>query len=281
MGTARDIPEVGSLSRKECARGVVSDYREYRVQPPLAGHVFCLWTQSIIGTQGVHEQRILPDACIDIVQINSEPAILVGPWTESFVARFSPGTMVVGARCHPGQAAALLGLPASELLNCSVALKDVWTSTRGERFERIAENQNLAARLVAMESALLKHLSNAAPMDLVMKAATQWISSHPQGRVDELAGWMDIGKRQLHRRFVASVGYGPKLFQSVLRFQRLLKLCENAKERLSLAETSGEAGYADQAHMTREVQRFAGVTPSALLPSSECALRLSNLLQAT
>jgi hypothetical protein len=32
----------------------------------------------------------------------------------------APGTMIVGARCHPGLAPSLLGLPASELLNQTV-----------------------------------------------------------------------------------------------------------------------------------------------------------------
>jgi hypothetical protein len=86
----------------------VSDYREFRTCSPLASHLVCLWTQSIIGPHGAYAHRVLPDGCIDIVLINEEPPVVVGPWTESFVARFTPGTMIVGARWHPGRASALL-----------------------------------------------------------------------------------------------------------------------------------------------------------------------------
>jgi hypothetical protein len=38
-------------------------------------------------------------------------------------------------------------------------------------------------------------------------------------------------------------------------------------------------GYADQAHMTREVRRFSGSPPTVALRSAICALRLSELLK--
>jgi AraC-like DNA-binding protein len=64
--------------------------------------------------------------------------------------------------------------------------------------------------------------------------------------------------------------YGPKLFQSVLRFQRLLNLTGCASAPGSLAQFYAEAGYADQAHMTREVQRFSGMPPTVLLRTALC-----------
>jgi len=68
------------------------------------------------------------------------------------------------------------------------------------------------------------------------------------------------------------------MFQSVLRFQRLLNLAGSTNAPRSLAQSSVDAGYADQAHMTREVQRFSGSPPTVLLQSARCALRLSDLL---
>jgi AraC-like DNA-binding protein len=79
------------------------------------------------------------------------------------------------------------------------------------------------------------------------------------------------------RRFNAAVGYGTKMFQSVLRFHRRLAINKNAPR--NLARLSAHAGYADQAHMTREVQRFSGRPPTVLLESAGCAFRLSNLLE--
>ena len=83
----------------------------------------------------------------------------------------------------------------------------------------------------------------------------------------------------MQRRFVAAVGYGPKTFQSVLRFQRLLNLADGKGAQQTLAEISMNAGYADQAHMTREVRRFSDTVPTALLRSAECTLRMSEFFR--
>jgi methylphosphotriester-DNA--protein-cysteine methyltransferase len=69
-----------------------------------------------------------------------------------------------------------------------------------------------------------------------------------------------IGDRQLRRRFLDAVGYGPKTLERILRFQRFLMLEGDDLARLAL-----EAGYADQAHLTRECTRLAGLPPAALL----------------
>jgi AraC-like DNA-binding protein len=47
-----------------------------------------------------------------------------------------------------------------------------------------------------------------------------------------------------------------------------------------LADLATLAGYSDQSHMTREVQRFAGRSPGQLLPSAGCTLKLADLVTA-
>ncbi len=71
---------------------------------------------------------------------------------------------------------------------------------------------------------------------------------------------MGLSERQLRRRFHAAAGYGPKTLQRVLRFRRFL-----AGPRGDLARAALEAGYADQPHLTREVARLAGTSPSRLI----------------
>jgi hypothetical protein len=70
-----------------------------------------------LDRKAAFEHRVLPDACIDVVLINDEPPMVVGPWTVPFVARLTVGTSITGVRLHPGRASCLLGIPASELLN--------------------------------------------------------------------------------------------------------------------------------------------------------------------
>lgn len=256
--------------------GIVSDYREFRPPSALGEHLLCFWTQTI-GSRVEFAQRVLPDCCVDIILMNEIPMI-VGPWTESFVAHLGPGTNIIGARCQPGLVPSVIGIPASELLNRSVPLCDVWGRAETARFARIADEPCLSARVSAMESVLQDRVANAGPVDTTTSAAIRWLAGHPHGRIEQLGQWLGLSSRQLQRRFTMAVGYGPKLFQSVLRFQRLLDLAAHSGVRWNLAQFAADADYSDQAHMTREVQRFSGNPPSTALQFPRCTLRLSGLI---
>jgi AraC-like DNA-binding protein len=74
------------------------------------------------------------------------------------------------------------------------------------------------------------------------------------------AAHVHLSERALQRRFNDEVGYGPKTLQRVLRFQRFLRVAPG----VGLARAAALAGYADQAHLTREATRLAGLTPRQL-----------------
>jgi AraC-like DNA-binding protein len=260
------------------SKTAASDYREYAPPPSLADHFLCFWTQSITGCCE-YAQRVLPDGCIDMVFIDDGPPIVVGPWVEPFIARLPVATKIVAARWRPGRAPALLGVPAVELLNQSVALRDMCSRRLSSALAPVSEQPNVTARRSAFEAALLNLLAYAAPTDPMVNASVQWLAHHPHGRIKQLSRWIGISGRQLQRRFSASVGYGPKAFQSILRFQRLLHVAGRASHSRSLAELSADVGYADQAHMTREVQRLSGCPPTLLFKSAQCALQMSDFFK--
>ena len=206
-------------------------YRELQTTNPL---VACLWTRE--GAPSA--RRILPDACVDIVWTGRR-LIVAGPATRATTA--TTGT-ALGVRFRVGAAGAALGVPASELLDASVPLADLWGP---EIEERVGSEPTLT--VLARE---VGRRLQGAPDGLVRAAAT---GAAP-----------DIGARQLRRRFADAVGYGPKTLQRILRFQRFLVLAQDAPD---LARLALEAGYADQAHLTRECRRLSGLPPAALLAS--------------
>jgi hypothetical protein len=80
------------------------------------------------------------------------------------------------------------------------------------------------------------------------------------------APWnLPLSGRQLRRRFVAAVGYGPKRFERIMRFQRFLGLADILGRGQGLAALAAEAGYADQAHLSRECASLAASSPAMLL----------------
>jgi methylphosphotriester-DNA--protein-cysteine methyltransferase len=89
--------------------------------------------------------------------------------------------------------------------------------------------------------------------------------SDPRARTDDVAAEIGLSLRQLRRRCHAAVGYGPKTLQRVLRFRRFVsRVDEGGPAARDLAIVAAEAGYADQAHLTRECGRLSGLTPAAL-----------------
>jgi AraC-like DNA-binding protein len=252
-----------------------SQYREFPAPLPLSDYFLCFWTQTISGA-GEYAHRVLPDGCVDIVFINQGPPVAVGPWTDPFAVRFAAGASIVGARLHPGRAPALLGLPANELLNQSVPLQALCGATRSEQFQRVRE-ADATRRPTALSEALIADQKQFDSYDRLIAQGIRWLARNPHGKVEQLSRGLGISPRQLQRRFSAAVGYGPKTFQSVLRFQRLLRMAGHRKR--SLAELAACAGYSDQAHMTREVRRFANEQPSTLLQSAESTLQMSDLFK--
>ena len=257
----------------------LSDYREFPSPSSLREHVLCLWTQTISKSHGGYSHRVLPDACIDIVFVNNDPPAVIGPWTESFVAELAAGTTIAGVRFHPGRAFNFLGVPANVLLNQSVALYEI-SRILPARFSRIADQTTLVARKEALIASLFDSIPHYSTADRAVNAAIQWLACRPNGHVRQLSAWIGLSPRQLQRRFLAAVGYSPKTFHSILRFQRLLNLAGGEHNIRKLADLAAQAGYADQAHMTREVGRFSGAPPTVVLGSSPCTLRMSNLFDS-
>ena len=82
--------------------------------------------------------------------------------------------------------------------------------------------------------------------------------------VDAIAAVCGLSARHLQRRVRAAFGYGPKTLTRILRMQRAVVL---ARRGTPFAEVSATAGYADQAHLARDVKALAGVPLGRLLSS--------------
>ncbi|MEV7098199.1 helix-turn-helix domain-containing protein [Amycolatopsis sp. NPDC051045] len=78
------------------------------------------------------------------------------------------------------------------------------------------------------------------------------------GRVEDPAASVAVSERRLRRRFVQAVGYGPATYLRVSRFQRAVAL---APRVAGLAALAAAAGYADQAHLSRDCRALTGLTP--------------------
>jgi len=216
-------------------------YREFAA-PPLA----CLWIRT-----GARPEPILPDACSDLIWQAGRGAFVAGPDTGPVPVTAGPGAVFVGARFRPGAGGAALGVPLSELRDIRADVADL-DRRLDERLPPDLEPREALRRVAQI--ALTAPSADAA----IAEAARRL--EQPQARVETLAEDLGLSERQLRRRCHAAAGYGPKTLQRVLRFRRFL-----TARNPDLARAALDAGYADQAHLTRECTRLAGRTPAALL----------------
>jgi AraC-like DNA-binding protein len=254
-----------------------SEYRETPPPAPLREALVCTWTQAVGAGRADYAQRVMPDGCVDVVFIGDAPPLVVGPMTRAETSLLAPGTLLTGARFRPGHAAAVLSAPASALVDAAVPLRDLWGRAAASTWDAVTDTASADARQAALTAVLLRRMADARTPDGAMAAAARWLTRNPGGRVERVAEMLGMGERQLRRRFAEAVGYAPKTFQRIARFQRALHLAGAHPER-GLAALALDAGYADQAHMTREVRALSGATPAALFPRAAATLDVADLL---
>lgn len=255
-----------------------SNYREFPPPRSLSNRLVCVWTQSIEGSEGEYLHSVLPDGCVDIVLIGNAAPVVAGPANERIVVGLSAGAKIIGFRFRPGWATSSLGVPVSTILNDDVPLHELWGTDADRLAEEMFMQDSVSAKLDAGAAALAGRMLSASSPDRAIQAATVWLAQHPGGRIRDLADSIGLSSRHLQRRFRHAVGYGPKTFQRIMRFQRLLTISQNLKPcPRDLSRLAGDLGYADQAHMCREIREFANETPQAMLMANAGTLTMSDL----
>ena len=220
-----------------------------RELPSGAPGVTCLW----IRTTDDAKVRVLPDACADLIWREGRGAFVAGPDTGPVLSSSPPGTTLVGVRFGPGAGGPALGHPLNDLRDLRVGLADLSPELDRELPGEL-EPQEALRRLAALATTL-------APPDPAVAEAARRLA-HPRTSVATLAADLGFSERHLRRRFDATVGYGPKVLDRVLRLRRFMASGDD-----DLARAALDAGYADQAHLSRECARLTGLTPAALLTS--------------
>jgi AraC-like DNA-binding protein len=196
---------------------------------------------------------------MDLIWIPELGPLVAGPQSRHTSRPMGAPLLAVGARFRPGAAPQLLRVAALELVDRHVALDAV----RPKLAARLDARLGAAGDpVVALQGELMRILADLGEPDPVVRAATMLLARGSAG-VAEVAARVHVSERQLQRRFAERVGYGPKTFQRIARFQRALG--QLGREGAGLAGTAASAGYADQAHLTRESRRLAGLSPRELV----------------
>ena len=228
------------------------------VRPPralLSRHV-----ARLTATRSASAAPLLPDAAVELVW-SGTGLFVRGADTQPFPVGSFPERTFVVLTFRPGAAAGVLGLSGRAVSDARVGISELWGRREMERLESRLAAATAPEAMTMLEDAVEARVRE--EPDRVVEAAVALLRL-PRVRVAGLAERLGYSERQLHRRCVAALGYGPKTLDRILRFQRFRAL-SLARADLGLAALAAEAGYADQAHLTREALRLGGATPQTLV----------------
>jgi AraC-like DNA-binding protein len=211
-----------------------------------------LWEQLPAAAPG--RARILPDGCLDLIW-DGRRLFIAGPDSSARWHERPAGSWYAALRFSAGTGPAMLGIPASDLLDQTPDLAQAWPAAD---VRRLAE-QVAADPPAALAGWAARRARQAVPDPLGPRVQAMARAGTPAARMAERLG---LSTRQLHRRCLPVFGYGPRRLARILRLGQAL---DEARAGRPLAGVAAACGYADQAHLCREVLALAGATPTALL----------------
>lgn len=216
------------------------------------------------------DQRIevLPSPTVTVMLQIGEPfdgtpaAFIAGPRLSPLSVTGQGHVACIDIKLSPLGASVLFGPILHELADRTVDLADVLPGpTSGLLLERVALAPDWPSRLAHVERFLREASSNPQRVDdRVVRAWSQLCSVGETPRILDVARASGWSHRHFAEQFRRSTGLTPKSAVRLVRVQRTMEAL-HAETTMSLAEVAGSCGYADQAHMSRELLQFTGCSP--------------------
>lgn len=239
--------------------GEVSWYWPMAVHADLDAELVCCWSAQVEGTH-----LLVPDGCVDVLWIAGRGVTVCGPETSAWSFTMPVDTDAVGIRFRPGVAPGVLSASGAELRDSRVELADLFgSSSAGHLVDRLDHATDSSDRLELLQSAARRWAGQRRRTDELSIRIGAALGAR-SWTVGELADAASLTERQLRRRCLDAFGYGPSTLRAILRLQRFMRLAR-ARPHAGLAALAADAGYADQAHLTRECRKIAAQTPRELL----------------
>lgn len=235
------------------------DYREFAVGGALSGAVRCAWLHSAPVDGVAARVAVVPDGCVDLLWTESG-FMIAGPDRTAAFPPMRPGATILGLRFKPGIARHLLRCDLDALTGEVVAFDDLRPGGFNAQHERLLAADGPMKRLRLLQDIFVAEMSDLPTMCPDAAALEALCMRLP---AEGLAAALGVTERTLRRISTAEFGYGPKTLARILRLQKLLGRI--GERDTALAELAAETGFADQAHMSRDVLSLTSLTPGEIL----------------
>jgi AraC-like DNA-binding protein len=258
-GFSRTFVAGMSITSTVVRRAEIKFHEATDVLRPFVG---CFW---VVTAEQDATIRVVPDGSSAIsIQLQEHAPFewsLRGPLLKPAERRFESPAILVGIRLRPAVTFLLTRIPAHTLVGRRIALNRISAFhdlTSEEPRPRTPEQC-----IDVLQRFLVRRLEHARVHEVIATALHEIEREHGCLRVEDVAERCGVSPRHLHRLMRVWVGYGPKRYATVIRFQATLHEMEHAPAQPASA-LAVQNGYFDQAHLSLDVARFSGATPGLL-----------------
>jgi len=265
-------------------------YQTFSPSPALAELIDCYWTLDDAADSPAAKQTIVPDGRMEMIfhlgdlyqqylpdntSIIQPRSFVIGQLTRPLTIKPTGKTAIFAVRFQYEGLLPWLTVPLKELENRAVALEQLY-GEEGLLLERqIQAASSVHDRIAALEIFLNNRLGSTD--EIVTRAVDTLLEANGQVMVKDICQPLPIDRRQLERRFSASVGLSPKQLGRIIRFQSVIRrLLDGQFSSFTALAYDGE--YYDQAHFIRDFKEFTGYTPREFYGDN---LRMSSLFYGT
>jgi AraC-like DNA-binding protein len=212
------------------------------------------------GVEAAQTAEALPEA-------RPNPVLLGGLHVRAAHVRQRRGQAGVQLAVHPLASRALFGMPSAELSLSDFDGVTVLGRPGTELRERVSDAGHWRDAFALIAQYLVDARTRRERSTVRPEVAYAWhLLQRSRGRapVSTVADRVDLSARHLTTLFQREVGRSPKTVAMLMRFEHATARIAEAVRRgapLDLAAVAIDTGYSDQAHLSREVVRFAGAPP--------------------
>jgi AraC-like DNA-binding protein len=256
-------------------------YREFQPVELLSRHIKCFWILEQTETNSSSRKEILlPDSFIELIfhygdrfreyldekTYHLQPRSFIYGQKKNFIRIEPDGKIgIIGVRFLPGGISSFINTPASEVSDSAVNLNFLLGKTGSVLEDQILNAYAKEEKLRILQTFLLKKLFNPDNYDFLIEDFIRKLN-YTSGNfsIEKFSGEVDISARQIRRRFLHSVGIGPKSFSRIVRFQNAFQLLKFEKVH-TLTSLVYHSNYYDQSHFIRDFKEFTGSSPTIFL----------------
>lgn len=262
-------------------------YQQLLPAAALAPYVECFWLLKAPAQPAREEagERLPADGRVEVMfhlagpskryraDGEGEPRIqrtsaVLGGRSRGYVVEQIGASHYVSIRFRPGGMAPFLAYPLTEIADQVVDLDVLWGRGVRELEELLLAAHSPEAVARILNSALLKRFEERSHLRSILAARQMIDTSGGNVAIRDLATRSGWSHKHFERLFTQYVGFSPKKYARISRFQQMSIWAAHHRPGMVLGELAATFGYFDQSHFNKDILTFTGVPPGTFFATT-------------